>query len=194
MADPDLRLHGARSMHDADDPLARCRRIVDRAVPRDRGHCLPRSEQALHGRRQVEAGQLATDDERCPRRVQASLVGAPELRTVERFDGLPGPAGRPVVRRVSRIDRVDERLVGAPSWISPGLEQVVQALVAEPVHLALRERRFEEHLGQDLQVVTRCRREAHEHQAALAAQLAEEVEHESDVAVLRVELRLVEQV
>ena len=48
-------------------------------------------------------------------------------------------------------------------------------------------------LAQDVQVVRLFRVQAEEHQPALVAQLAEEIEHEADVAVLRVELRLVEQ-
>ena len=39
----------------------------------------------------------------------------------------------------------------------------------------------------------RGRVQAQHHQPALGAQLAEEIEHEADIAVLQVELRLVEQ-
>ena len=49
-------------------------------------------------------------------------------------------------------------------------------------------------LAQDLELERRRRVQAHEHQPALAAQPAEEIQHEADVAVLGVELRLVEQV
>src|SRR5215213_2613663 len=55
----------------------------------------------------------------------------------------------------------------------------------------------EEALGdllQDLEVVARVRVQADEDELALGAQLAEKVEHEADVAVLGVELRLVEEV
>lgn len=49
-------------------------------------------------------------------------------------------------------------------------------------------------LAQDVQVVGLVRVQAQKHQPLLRAQGAEEVEHETDVAVLRVELRLVEEV
>ena len=49
-------------------------------------------------------------------------------------------------------------------------------------------------LLQDLEVVARGRVQAYEDELALRAQLAEEVEHEADIAVLCVELRLVEEV
>ena len=49
-------------------------------------------------------------------------------------------------------------------------------------------------LAQQLDVVRLVGMQADEHHPALVPQAAEEVEHEADVAVLRVELRLVEEV
>src|SRR5690606_5044646 len=49
-------------------------------------------------------------------------------------------------------------------------------------------------LLEDFEVETLVGVDAEEHQPSLRAQPAEEVEHEADIAVLRVELRLVEQV
>ena len=49
---------------------------------------------------------------------------------------LVGPAGRPAVRRAGGVDRVDERLVDAAPGVGPGLEQVVEALVAQALDLA----------------------------------------------------------
>ena len=49
-------------------------------------------------------------------------------------------------------------------------------------------------LLEDLELEARGRVQADEDQPALGAQAAEEIEHEADVAVLRVELRLVEEV
>src|SRR6185312_14343393 len=42
-------------------------------------------------------------------------------------------------------------------------------------------------LAQNIELVGRGRMQADEHQASLTAQLAEEVQHETDIAVLRVE-------
>jgi hypothetical protein len=50
------------------------------------------------------------------------------------------------------------------------------------------------HLAQDIEVVALVRMQAQEHRPPFGAQAAEEVEHEADVAVLGVELRLVEEV
>ena len=46
-----------------------------------------------------------------------------------------------MVRRRRRVDRLGERLVGAAARIGPRLEQVVEALVAQALDLARRERR-----------------------------------------------------
>src|SRR5215204_2209887 len=48
-------------------------------------------------------------------------------------------------------------------------------------------------LSEDFQMPGRGRMQAQHHEATLGPQFAEEVEHEADIAVLEVELRLVEQ-
>ena len=61
-----------------------------------------------------------------------------------------------MVRRVARVDRLDERLLGAPAGIGPCLEDVVEPLVPQAVHLGIGERGPADHLGQQLH----CRLEA----------------------------------
>ena len=60
---------------------------------------------------------------------------------VKPLDGLAGAAGRPVVRRLGRVDRPDERLLDAAARVGLGLEEVVQALVAQALDLGDREGR-----------------------------------------------------
>ena len=110
----------------------------------------PAAEQALRHRRDVEAGEVAADDERGRGRVHAPFPGRTERGRVEGRDGRLQAAGRPVVRRVGRVDRVDERLLGATPRVRPRLEDIVEPLVAQALDLRVGERRPADHLGQQL--------------------------------------------
>ena len=111
----------------------------------------PRSEEALDERHHVLAAEVATDHERRPARVERPAVDASELGAAESLDRLARPAGRAVIGRLRRVDRAHERLVGTSSRVGPDLEEVVQALVAQPLDLGFGERRAEEDLGDELE-------------------------------------------
>ena len=111
----------------------------------------PRTEEALGQRHDVLSAEVATDHQRRPARVERPAVDAPELGAVEALDRLARPAGRPVVGRVGRVDRADERLVDPAPRVGLDLEEVVQALVAQPFDLGFREGRVEQDLGDQLE-------------------------------------------
>ena len=56
-----------------------------------------------------------------------------------------------MIWRLGRIDRADERLVDPAPRVGLDLEEVVQALVAQPLDLGFRECRVEQDLGDQLQ-------------------------------------------
>ena len=62
-----------------------------------------------------------------------------------------GAGRRAMVRARGRVDRRDVGLVGAAARVGPGLEQVGEALVAQPVDLGLGERRAADDLGEQLE-------------------------------------------
>src|ERR671919_360967 len=61
---------------------------------------------------------------------------------------LAGPTRGPVIRRIGRVDRFDERLLGPTPRICPSLEEVIEPLVAKPFHFAGGEGGMSGHLGQ----------------------------------------------
>src|SRR4029079_13778308 len=81
----------------------------------------------------------------------AALVRGAEACRSELRDRLLRPAGRPVVGRRPLVDRRGIRLVGPAARVGPGLEQVVQAFVAEALDLRLGECRMEGDLGEQLE-------------------------------------------
>ena len=151
VSDPDLRLDGARAMDETDQPIRDRRTGKDRPARSSAGVAVPVAEQAVGDRANVDPPQVAADDERETRRVDAARPVAPALLGPEALDRLGQSGGRPVVRRIRRVDRVDERLVGPPAGVRPCLEDVVQPLVAQPLDLALGERRPAHHLGEQLE-------------------------------------------
>jgi hypothetical protein len=109
-------------MKNADEPVPHRAGVDDlarRAGP-DRRSPLP--EKALRDRLDVDPRQVATDDQRRPRRIEATLVGGPETGGRQLLDGLAGAAGGAVVRRGGLVDRGCERLVGAAARIGLRLE------------------------------------------------------------------------
>ena len=84
-----------------------------------------------------------------PGRIEAARPGGCQSLGIERLDGRGQAAGWPVVRRTRREDRADERLIDPPAWLGPGLEQVVQAFLAQPIDLTRREGRVRRELGQE---------------------------------------------
>ncbi len=111
----------------------------------------PRAKQVPDDGRHVQAGQVARHDERGPGRVQAPVERRFRHEAIEPFDGFGGPRSGPVVGRIGRVDRLDERLLGPPPWIGARLEQIVEALLAKPVDIRRREGRPLEHLGEQRQ-------------------------------------------
>ena len=93
--------------------------------------------------------EVAADDERGPGRIEArARRRAGAASASRRCDRLARSAGRPVVRRRPgrRSCRRTPPRPGAAG--RPGLEQVVEPLVAKPVDLVGRERRVEQDLGE----------------------------------------------
>ena len=123
-------------MDDADEATDRAPGIDDdRVRGRSGGGAGPGAEQAIGQGGHILAAEVATDDQRRSCRVERPLVGAAELRGRQRLDGRAGPAGRSMVGRGRRVDRVDERLFDATSRIRLRLEEVVQSLVAKAFDL-----------------------------------------------------------
>src|SRR6266550_3934241 len=101
VADADLGLDSAGSMNDAYEPLGPGRPVDDRARSFGRrGPGLPFPEQALGNARDIESGQLAGDDQRHPRGVEATRMCGPQRVTVEGLDRFLAASGGSVVRRV----------------------------------------------------------------------------------------------
>ena len=153
VADPDLGLDRPRPVDDANDATDGGARVGDR---RDRCAIAVRGERHEPKRRSAKrhdvlTAEVATDHQRRPARVERPAVDAPELGAVEALDRLARPAGRPVIGRVGRVDRADERLVDSAPRIGLDLEEVVQALVAQPFDLGFREGRVEQDLGDEVQ-------------------------------------------
>ena len=154
IADPDLGLHAARPMHDADQPTGPGRAVVHpRPRPASRARCRggPRAEQSLHDRDDILPAEVAGHDECGHGRVDDPGMRRGEDVAVQSLDRIARAARRPVVGRGRRIDRADERLLHAPAGIRLGLEQVVETLVAQALHLACREGGSQQELGEELQ-------------------------------------------
>ena len=154
VADPDLGLDRARPVDDADDADRRSTPVSTIAAARrataGARATTPNRRSAIAD--DILAAEVATDDERRPRRVERPLVDARGASAgVEPLDGLARPARRPVVGRVGGVDRADERLLGTTARIGLCLEEVVQALVAESFDLGLREGRAQQDLGHELE-------------------------------------------
>src|SRR5207249_12148888 len=114
-------------------------------------HRAPLPEEPIRDAANVDAGQVSTDDERRPARVEAASVRGPELSAMETFDRLAFAARGPVVRRPAAVDRRGEGLVRSPAGGGLGLEEGVQPLVAKAVALGPRAGRAQDDLGEKLQ-------------------------------------------
>ncbi len=135
VADPDLRLNRARTVEHADEPLADGPRVDDLARRAGPDHRAPATEESLRDGMDVETGQVAPDDQRRTGRVQSPPVRRPQARRSQLGDRLARPAGRAVVWRCRLVDRRREGLVGPPARVRLGLEEVVEALVAQAIDL-----------------------------------------------------------
>ena len=136
---------------DPDDATARRSPSIDRRR-RPRAPAAPRAEQPLGERRRRPDRRGRRRRRASPGRVERRARRCrADRRRVEALDRLARPAGRPVVRRLRRVDRVDECLLGPAPRIGPRLEQVVQALVAKALDLVGREGRAEQDLGEQLE-------------------------------------------
>src|SRR5439155_17332968 len=124
---------------------------ADRAARPGTERRAPLPEEPIRDAADVDAGQVSTDDERRPARVEAASVRGPELSATETFDRLTFAARGPVVRRPAAVDRRGEGLIRSPAGVGLGLEEVVQPLVAKAVDLGLGERRPQDDLGEKLQ-------------------------------------------
>ena len=151
VTDPDLRLDRARPVDDPDEAARRRGRIHDRGPRLDAGSRHPAAEQALGDGRDVLARQVPADDERRLGRIEPAQPGTPQRLGVEALDGVAGPARRPVVGRRRRVDRADQGFLDPSARVGLGLEQVVEALVAEAVDLGDREGRMQDDLGQQVE-------------------------------------------
>ena len=73
-----------------------------------------------------------------------------ESLAVEAGDGLLGAAHEPRVGRIIGVDDAREEPVHAAPGVGHRLLEVVEALLTQALHLALREARLQRHLGQQL--------------------------------------------
>jgi hypothetical protein len=143
MTDPDLGLDRARPVDDADEPFVDRASVDDPAARGRPDRRPPAAQQPLDDAADIDPAQVAAHEERGPGRIDAALVRGPEACRRELCDRLLRPAGRQVVGRRPLVDRRGIRLVGSAARVGPGLEQVVQPLVAEALDLRLGERRVE---------------------------------------------------
>ena len=152
MPDPDLGLDGARPVDDVDEPAGDGRGVVDAAGRRRRRVRRPVAEQPLDLAHDLVGVHVAGDHDRARGRDRSRGRGPRAARRGVRPSTVSARAARgPVVRARRRVDRGDVRLVGAAARIGLRLEEVGQALVAEPVDLALRERRPAHDLREQLE-------------------------------------------
>ena len=110
---------------------------------------LPNRRSAISGH--VLAGQIPADDEGRPGRVESAQPRSAQRLGIEAFHGVARAAGRAVIGRGRRVDRVDQCLFHAPARVGLGLEQVVEALVPQAVHLGDREGRVQDDLGEQVE-------------------------------------------
>ena len=113
MPDPDLRLDGPWAVDDPDEAIVDGALVVDPAVDRLDLRA-DRPEEVLGQRRNVDAAEVAGDDQRRARRIERQTVRGTELVGIEAGDRLAGAAARSVVRRCRGVDRLRERLVRPP--------------------------------------------------------------------------------
>ena len=154
MADPDLGLDRPRPMDHPDDPPVRCRRC------RRSAHRRPTSAGGPPATRRTAARPARPRPGRRGRRRPRASPGAG--RGCARRRGRRSAAvSRSTVSRVppdgrwygdaGGVDGLGERLLGAPSRIGLGLEQVVEALVAQALDLGRREGRPQQDLRDQLE-------------------------------------------
>jgi len=152
MADANLRLDRTRSVDDPNDAAHRAGGVHDRRLGRCiRSRAGPRPEEPIGEGDDVLAAKIAADDEGRPIWRDRPFVDTPEIARAEGLDGFADPARRSVVGRLRCVDGPDEGFLDASPWVGPGLEQVVQTLVAKTLDLGLREGRGQQDLGDQLE-------------------------------------------
>ena len=110
-----------------------------------------RAERAEHFRRhggQVEPTQIAAHDQCGPFRVQKRPVDLRQLLAAKPRDRFLIAGRGSGIGGVGGVDRRGEGLLDATARFGASLQQVVQALVAQPGHVFLGERGMEHELGQ----------------------------------------------
>ena len=126
-------------------------RVHDRTRAFAVGTRHPAAEQALGDLRHVLAGQVPADDEGRPGRVESARPRSAQRLGIQAFHGVARAAGRAMIGRGRRVDRVDQCLFHAPARVGLGLEQVVEALVPQAVHLGDGEGRVQDDLGEQVE-------------------------------------------
>ena len=137
--DADLGLRRAGPVHD--DRSAG--RLV-RGVRRERrslrpGVGRPLREGRLDRALDVDATEVAGDDERAGVGTDRLGVASDEHVTIDRGHGLRRATERPRVGGAGRVHRLGEGPLDPPTRVGHGLLEVVEALVAQAQHLSLRE-------------------------------------------------------
>ena len=140
VADPDLRLDGARPMDDEHATRVDARRVVDRPRRRHGSPAQsPNSRSTIASTSSGSTSPATTSAERPGTNARSWTARSSAAVSVATVSAVP-PAGRWYGRR-RRVDRGHVRLVGAAAGVGLRLEQVGQPLVAQPLDLGRRERR-----------------------------------------------------
>ena len=95
--------------------------------------------------------QVTSDDQSCGRGIQEGRVTLHDVGAGQALDGLLDARQRSPVRRRRAEDCLREDALSAAPRVRPRLEQVVHALLAQPLDLIVWERRLENHLGEQRQ-------------------------------------------
>ena len=99
----------------------------------------------------VEAAQFTADDQGHHRGIESPGEGASGFVRSEAFDRLARTGSTMPIRGGAGVDRLDEGLFGPSTWVGPGLEQVIQTLVAKALDITCRKGGSGHDLGDEIE-------------------------------------------
>ena len=112
------------------------------------GGCIYNTQVLLDKLGERHAGEVTGNHEGHSRRIeQLAVAGDDRVAGEATHRGLDA-GQRAAIGRSRVVDRLGEDALSAATWIGPRLEQVVHALVAQPIDFFSWERRLEDHLGE----------------------------------------------
>ncbi len=148
VSDAELGLWRSGSVHDHDPPGAPERLVGDATDGRRHVRLGPATQAVGHEPIDIDAGEVPGQQERRLRRPHQRRVASHEHIARRARHGLLGATHRALVRGVRRVDGLREGTFDTPPRLGTRLEQVVEPLFAQSLHLVGGEARLEGHLGQ----------------------------------------------